>query len=119
MSRNDYVSCSTPEELASSFSTDLKNGLKQIESESRLRLQGLNEFKTEESSNIFAKYLEQFKNPLIQLLLVSVIISIIVGQYDDAISITLVSLRSINIFTSSLDHQLFINQDLLTNVFLV
>jgi len=33
--------------------------------------------------------LDQFKDPLIGLLLASAIVSILVGQYDDAISITL------------------------------
>lgn len=93
MSRSNYVSYSTAEEVASSFNTDLQNGLQQSECDSRLSLNGFNEFKTDESSRIVSKYLEQFKNPLIQLLLVSVIISFITGQHDDAISITLVSCR--------------------------
>lgn len=91
MNINNHASYSSPEELASSFNTDLIKGLDWSESESRLSAHGFNEFKADESSKIVSKYLEQFKNPLIQLLLVSVVISVCMGQYDDAISISLVS----------------------------
>lgn len=90
MNRNNNASYSTPEELASLLNTDISRGLDWSECDSRLRIHGFNEFKADESSKIVSKYVEQFKNPLIQLLLASVIISIIMGQYDDAISISLV-----------------------------
>lgn len=91
MNRNSHASYSTPEEIASSYNTDLLEGLTWTESESRTRIHGHNEFQIRDSSKIVSKYLEQFKNPLIQLLLISVVISLFMGQYDDAISITLVS----------------------------
>lgn len=91
MNRNNNASYSTPEELASLLNTDLNKGLDWSECDNRLRFHGFNEFKVDESSKIASKYLEQFKNPLIQLLLASVIISVVMGQYDDAISISLVS----------------------------
>lgn len=91
MNRNSHASYSTPEEMASSLNTDLNKGLDWSESESRLRLYGFNEFSADESSKIVSRYLEQFKNPLIQLLLASVVISVFMGQFDDAISISLVS----------------------------
>lgn len=72
-------------------------GLDKIESERRLAIHGYNEFDEDEEQGLFSKYLEQFKNPLIQLLLVSVIISIITGQYDDAISITLAILLVVGV----------------------
>lgn len=90
MNTNNNASYSTPEEMASILKTDLTKGLDWSECDIRLRLHGFNEFRVYESSKIVSKYLEQFKNPLIQLLLASVIISIIMGQYDDAISISLV-----------------------------
>lgn len=52
-------------------------------------MHGYNEFKADESSKIISRYVEQFKNPLIQLLLASVVISVFMGQLDDAISISL------------------------------
>jgi len=89
MNSNQYASCSTPEELAAQLKTDLYRGLGWAECETRLTNCGLNEFKTDAESKILTKYLEQFKNPLIKLLLVSVVISLFMGQFDDAISITL------------------------------
>lgn len=89
MSIDQHAGCSTPEELASFFKTDTIKGLDWSECETRLTIHGLNEFKSEETSPLVLKYLEQFKNPLIQLLLASVVISVFMGQFDDAVSITL------------------------------
>lgn len=50
---------------------------------------GLNELEVKEDDPLWKKYLEQFKEPLILLLLGSAVISVLVGQYDDAISITI------------------------------
>ena len=41
-----------------------------------------------EPDPLWKKYLDQFNNPLIYLLLGSALISILMGQYDDAASIT-------------------------------
>lgn len=99
MSKSNLASYSKPEELATNFQTDLINGLQQYECDSRFSLHGYNEFKPQESGGkiILYKYLEQFKNPLLQLLLLSAIISICMGQYDDAISITLVSMFHVSL----------------------
>lgn len=96
MNKNNHASYSSAEELASTYNTDLTKGLDWSESESRLNTYGFNEFKADESSKIVSKYVEQFKNPLIQLLLASVVISVFMGQYDDAISISLVSISTNN-----------------------
>lgn len=45
--------------------------------------------KEEEKDPLWKRYLEQYQEPLIILLLVSAVISIIIGQWDDAISIVL------------------------------
>lgn len=94
MSINYHAIFSSPDEVAASFRTDVKEGLKWNECDSRLAIHGHNEFKPEDEPKILSRYLEQLKNPLIQLLLASVVISLFMGQFDDAISITLVSLRS-------------------------
>ena len=77
------------EELTLRYKTDIFKGLDWTECDTRLAAYGLNELKSDEQNSITSKYLEQFKNPLIQLLLASVVISIFMGQFDDAISITL------------------------------
>lgn len=91
MNRIEHAAYSSPQELASYFNSNLVEGLSWSECDQRLRVHGFNEFNADDSSKIVSKYLEQFRNPLIQLLLASVVISMFMGQYDDAISISLVS----------------------------
>jgi Ca2+-transporting ATPase len=50
---------------------------------------GLNELLVGEEEPVWKKYLEQFKNPLIILLLGSAFVSLVMQQFDDAASITL------------------------------
>jgi len=75
-------------EICKRLQTNDSNGLDKNEANSRLRIFGYNEFNVKEEESIFSKYIEQFKNPLILLLLASASISVIMGQFDDAISIT-------------------------------
>lgn len=91
MIKNNDASSSTHQEVASLLKTNLTTGLSWDEAEARLCQVGYNEFHCDTSPSLISKYLEQFKNPLILLLFVSVIISIFMKQYDDAISITVVS----------------------------
>ena len=49
---------------------------------------GHNEFTIEEEETLIKRYLEQFKEPMILLLLASALVSIFMKQFDDAISIT-------------------------------
>lgn len=53
---------------------------------------GLNELQVEQPESLLAKLKEQFENPLILLLFGSALVSLFLGQYDDAFSIALVSL---------------------------
>ena len=62
-------------------------GLSSGDAAARLQLHGLNKLETEEKEHICWKYLDTFKEPLILLLLGSAVLSVVVGQYDDAISI--------------------------------
>ncbi|CAB3407703.1 unnamed protein product [Caenorhabditis bovis] len=68
--------------------TSLEEGLTTAEASRRRQYHGYNEFDVGEEEPIYKKYLEQFQNPLILLLLASAIVSILMKQYDDAISIT-------------------------------
>lgn len=87
--------------------SNLRNGLTWQEALSRSKIIGYNELQAPEEDSTFKKYVEQFKNPLILLLLGessidaesvqiiyailvsgSALVSIIMQQFDDAISIT-------------------------------
>uniref|UniRef100_A0A671Q0M1 Calcium-transporting ATPase n=1 Tax=Sinocyclocheilus anshuiensis TaxID=1608454 RepID=A0A671Q0M1_9TELE len=49
---------------------------------------GWNEFDISEDEPLWKKYISQFKDPLILLLLASAVISVLMRQFDDAVSIT-------------------------------
>ncbi|CDW56585.1 Calcium transporting ATPase type 2C [Trichuris trichiura] len=74
--------------VACRLNADLSNGLSSSDAAKRIRLHGYNEFLVDTKEPLLKKYVDQFRNPLILLLLGSAFISIIMGQYDDAISIT-------------------------------
>lgn len=64
-------------------------GLSPSEAEARLIKHGPNELPREESEPLWLRFLKQFKETLILLLLASAGISFIMGNLDDAVSITL------------------------------
>nr|XP_040020921.1 LOW QUALITY PROTEIN: calcium-transporting ATPase type 2C member 1 [Gasterosteus aculeatus aculeatus] len=67
---------------------DLQVGLNQEEVSRRRAYHGWNEFDISEEEPLWKKYISQFKDPLILLLLASAVISVLMHQFDDAISIT-------------------------------
>lgn len=75
-------------ELLKQFRSDPVHGLTNDEVERRRKLHGLNEFDVVEDMPLWRKYIEQFKEPMIVLLLASGLVSVCMGQYDDAVSIT-------------------------------
>jgi Ca2+-transporting ATPase len=78
----------TPKETADKLSTSLANGLPQSEATSRLITHGTNELPHEEPEPLWLRFLKQFKETLILLLLGSAAISFLMGNIDDGVSIT-------------------------------
>ncbi|CAH2006061.1 unnamed protein product [Acanthoscelides obtectus] len=76
------------EEIAERLRVDIKKGLSWQEATERRKVLGYNEFKVKNGDPPWKKYLEQFKNPLILLLLASAVVSACMSQIDDAVSIT-------------------------------
>ncbi|XP_070172253.1 calcium-transporting ATPase type 2C member 1 isoform X2 [Polyergus mexicanus] len=76
------------EEVAARLHVDVRTGLTWQEADHRRQLIGFNEFTVKEEDPPWKKYIEQFKNPLILLLLASAFVSICMKQFDDAVSIT-------------------------------
>eukprot|EP01080_Neovahlkampfia_damariscottae_P011361 gene11361-4529_t len=79
----------TYEQVEKILDTSTQNGLTMKEVNRRRDIVGLNELEEEEEESLVMKYLGQFQEPLVLLLLASAFISILIKQYDDAISITL------------------------------
>ncbi|KAI1264135.1 calcium-transporting P-type ATPase [Xylariaceae sp. FL1019] len=84
----DAYSSISPTETATRLQSSLTHGLTPGEALSRLRDYGPNEIPHEEPDPLWLRFLMQFREPLIVLLLVSAFLSIFVGNMDDAISIT-------------------------------
>ncbi|XP_065315765.1 calcium-transporting ATPase type 2C member 1-like isoform X2 [Gordionus sp. m RMFG-2023] len=76
-------------QVATALDADLDRGLTVIEAEIRKKSQGYNEFFVGDPEPLWKKFLEQFKNPLILLLLCSALVSVCMSQFDDAVSIAL------------------------------
>ncbi|XP_009705010.1 PREDICTED: calcium-transporting ATPase type 2C member 2, partial [Cariama cristata] len=66
---------------------DLQTGLSEFSVLQRRLKHGWNEFSVENTEPIWKKYLDQFKNPLILLLLASALVSVITKEYEDTVSI--------------------------------
>ena len=69
----------TVDETISNLKTDVENGLNTEEVKERQGKYGLNELKAKKKKSIFIKFLEQFKDFMIIVLIISAIISGIVG----------------------------------------
>lgn len=76
-------------DVAGRLRVDPRTGLRWAEAKSRAKITGYNELHVPEEDSTWKKYIEQFKNPLILLLLGSALVSICMKQFDDAVSITI------------------------------
>ncbi|NXT65663.1 AT2C2 ATPase, partial [Chaetops frenatus] len=77
------------EDLARALNVDLQTGLSESSVLQRRSKHGWNEFSVENTEPMWKKYLDQFKNPLILLLLASALVSVVTKEYEDAASITM------------------------------
>eukprot|EP00794_Sanderia_malayensis_P018780 gene18780-20671_t len=75
-------------DVIQAYRTDKDVGLSTTEAKRRIKSYGLNDFDVSEEIPLWKKYLHQFKEPMILLLLASGLVSVLMSQYDDAVSIT-------------------------------
>lgn len=78
----------TPSEAAARLRTSLTHGLTPNEGLTRLGSYGPNEIPHDDPEPLWLRFLKQFQEPLIVMLLVSAGASLLLGNTDDAISIT-------------------------------
>ncbi|KAJ6446034.1 Leo1-like protein [Purpureocillium lavendulum] len=84
----DDFSYMTPSEAAAQLRTSLTQGLTPTEALTRLGDYGPNEIPHEDPEPLWLRFVKQFQEPLIVLLLASAGTSLLLGNMDDAISIT-------------------------------
>ena len=73
----------------SKLDTNLTQGLSSLEISRRRDIHGFNEVDVGKPDPLWKKYIDQFNNPFILLLLLSAFISICMKQYDDAVCVTI------------------------------
>ena len=78
------------DDILKEFKVDSKFGLSKDEAEKRLGQYGMNKLKGKPKKSILTLFLSQLKDMLIYVLLGAAIITIIIGEYSDAIIILLV-----------------------------
>lgn len=84
----DEFSYMTPSEAAANLRTSLIHGLTPNEALKRLGDYGPNEIPHDPPEPLWLRFVKQFQEPLIVLLLVSAGTSLLLGNMDDAVSIT-------------------------------
>ncbi|DAZ95583.1 TPA: hypothetical protein N0F65_006069 [Lagenidium giganteum] len=81
------VSSRDHEEISKELGVDPNYGLGPLQVDDRHREHGYNEMEEEEEESIIVKFIGQFKDPLIMLLMASGVVSVVMGHVDDAVSI--------------------------------
>jgi len=76
-----------PATFAEKLFVDASQGLSPTEVATRQKIHGPNELSQDEPETACSKFLAQLKEPLVLLLFGSAVVSTLLGQYDDAVSI--------------------------------
>lgn len=76
-----------PEEVSQKLDTDLEKGLNSDEANSRLEKYGKNELEKGEKKSLLSKFADQFKDPMIIILIAASILSAVVSEIEDTIII--------------------------------
>ena len=71
-------------ELEHQFQTSIKNGLTSEDAESRLSSYGRNTLKSKKKSNLLFLWASQFKSPIILIFIFTSLLSLFLGQLEDA-----------------------------------
>ena len=71
-------------ELEQEFQTSIKNGLTSEDAESRLSSYGKNTLKSKKKSNLLFLWASQFKSPIILIFIFTSLLSLFLGQLEDA-----------------------------------
>jgi Ca2+-transporting ATPase len=76
------------QDTAQKLRTSITHGLSASDAAARIHIHGHNELPHEEPEPLWLRFVKQFKETLILLLLGSAGVSVVIGNFDDAVSIT-------------------------------
>lgn len=74
----------TSEDVSRAFEVSVDVGLSEHDVEERRRRHGINELPRQRKQSAFSRFLQQFRNPLVYILLISGLVTIILGGITDA-----------------------------------
>ena len=77
-------------DVAKYFNVDIEQGLSSSESKNRLRKYGYNEIAEKDKVSIWQQLLSQFKDFMVLILIGATIVSLLLGEYTDAITILII-----------------------------
>ncbi|KAF2819790.1 calcium-transporting P-type ATPase-like protein [Ophiobolus disseminans] len=77
------------QDTAQKLHTSVTHGLSASDASARIHIHGHNELPHEEPEPLWLRFVKQFKETLILLLLGSAAVSVFIGNFDDAVSITI------------------------------
>lgn len=80
----------TPEDAVALLQSDIKDGLSETECKSRLERYGYNALQETPPRSILSMFVDQINEPLILILVAAALISVFVGEWEDAIVILLI-----------------------------
>lgn len=86
----DKLYLHTADEVCKFFDTDSVDGLSTKEVKKRLSKFGLNELKEEDKVPLWVHFIKQFKDFMVIVLMIATVLSIILGEYTDAITIFII-----------------------------
>ncbi|CAG8741018.1 19708_t:CDS:10, partial [Gigaspora rosea] len=85
-----YFACYTIEKSIEDLDSNIETGISSSKATEKRQTNGYNEFEVEEGDHPIVKFIKQFvENPLVLLLLCSAVISLIMGNQKDAFSVFL------------------------------
>jgi P-type Ca2+ transporter type 2C len=82
--------CKPVDELASELETHIENGLTKAEAEARLQKLGANELDERPRPGFLRMLLDQFNNFLVIILIIAAVVSLLLGEFVDAIAIMVI-----------------------------